>query len=190
MFSERSDRRSSSVHGLGPEGERVAIAARLGLDVERVASAPSVAAIELALFHVLGDPGDEVLVAASADAIVREVAEVSGLDAVPLETLDAAALFEAAGERTRALVIGAADVDAELVAMLGELDLPLLAPAAALALRSLFVGEAAPLALVVGEADGIAWLAVLGPADRAEPLLGHLERFAHVFFARAGGGRP
>ena len=190
MFSERSDRRSSSVHGLGPERERVAIAARLGLDVERVASAPSVAAIELALFHVLGDPGDEVLVAASADAIVREVAEVSGLDAVPLETLDAAALFEAAGERTRALVIGAADVDAELVAMLGELDLPLLAPAAVLALRRLFAGEAAPLALVVGEADGSAWLAVLGPADRAEPLLAHLERFAHVFFARAGGGRP
>ena len=45
----------------------------------------------------------------------------------------------------------------------------------------------APLLALVGSRSSIAWLAVLGPADRAEPLLTRLEPFARVFFTRDRG---
>jgi hypothetical protein len=169
---------------MGRAEERAAIAAGIaGVDADRIAIAPSVAAIELALFYVLADPGAEVLV--WSDPIAVDVAAVSGLDATPLSALDAETLYESASDRTRVLAIGTA-LDPELVELLGELAVPLVCHDSAIAEHPIFRTEHAPLVALVGERGTSAWLAVLGPADRAEPLVTRLEWHAHVFFARTG----
>ena len=185
-FSERSDRRDPAVHenALGRTAERRAIAAMFpGLDPDRVAIAPSRAAAHLALQLVLADAGDELLVLPDADPIVREVAIVAGLATTDVEA-DGSALFDAATERTRAIVVGTADE--ELIALLAELDLPILAIDSSIVFDPIFHTERAPLIAVVREGATYAWLALFGPADRAEPLMTRLEWLAPVLFARIG----
>ena len=185
-FSERSDRRDPAMreNALGRAEERRAIAAMFpGLDPDRVAIAPSRAAIHLALQLVLADPGEELLVLPDADAIVREVAIVAGLATTDVDA-DGAALFEAATERTRALVLGTADE--ELIALLAELDPPIVAIDSSIVLDPIFHTERAPLIAIVREGATHAWLALFGPADRAEPLMTRLEWIAPVLFARVG----
>ena len=163
---------------------RARIASELGLAPDRVVTAPSVASIHLALFYVLADAGDEVLVLGSADSTVGEAARISGLDVQAIADLDAESLFESAGERTRAIVIER-EVDPEVIELLAELDLPIVS-SRRIAHR-IYETADAPLLALVGSRSSIAWLAVLGPADRAEPLLTRLEPFARVFFTRDRG---
>lgn len=181
MLSERSERREARARGeLGDRMAREAIAAALGVSAERVAIAPSRAVIELALFYVLADLGDEVL-DATRDPITEEAAAISGLAWAALDSLEAQEFFESVGERTRAIVIDAATE--ELVTLLAELDLPIVCRALAADARSMLDGAEAPLVLLEGADDARAWLAVLGPEDRAAPLLTRLEQLAAVFFA-------
>lgn len=230
MFSERSDRppeepRRRHELDLSPrcdapsfaphEGHaRVAGALRaLGARIvpERIVLVPSAPAAYLGLLYVLADPGDEVLVTAPGDPRLAELAAISGVgaSALPLRlvderwTLDAETLFEAAGERTRAVLLASPGVPTghrvpdELIDVLAELALPIVcderlatlgiesAPRSILA-HPIFETEHAPLALVIGEH----WLAVAGPADRAEPVLTRLERIAGSFFASPAAAAP
>lgn len=180
MFSERSDRASKAGGTLGDGATRAEIAAIVRVDPDRIAIAPSVAAIHLALFYVLADPGDELIMLPSADPIASEVAAVSGLAVTEQTELDAESLFEMASERTRVIALG----DDDAVDLLAELDVSLLARAPLLVGHPIFETEHAPLAVVIGVHETNAWLAVLGPEDRAGSLLAKLEAFAHVFFAR------
>lgn len=178
MWSERSEREHPTMHTLGTERERADVATEIGIDADRVAIVPSRAAGLHALFFVLGDPGDEALVA--NDPLAIDVAVVAGLDATPLpDLLDGDALFEAAGERTRVIVVDG--LEPELVELLAELSLPIVTRDASLVRHRVFESEEAPLAIVLTER----WLAVLGPEDRAGPLLTRLAWHAHVFLAHA-----
>jgi hypothetical protein len=165
---------------LGDPAARGAIATDLGIPRERVAIAASRASLLLALFYVLADLGDEAL-DATDDPVTREAAVISGLSLEALDALDAESLFESVGERTRAVVIG--EATSEIVTLLAELEVPILCGALAPDARGLFEGADAPLLVWMGTVDHDAWLAVLGPEDRAAPLLTRLEQFAHVFFA-------
>lgn len=187
MLSERSERRGTPpTRGLGPREVRGPLAERLGVATDRIALAPSRSAVELALFHVLADAGDEVLLA-THDALTEEVAAVSGLAASRLDVLDAETLFEAAGERSRVIVVD--EVSGETLELLAEIDLPIVTASAAITRHPIFGSPDAPLAIVVGTEGDDAWLAVLGPDDRAEPVLARLESLASVFFARAADAR-
>jgi len=186
MLSERSERAAAAPRDRGDAEARARVADELRVDPDRVAIAPSLASIHLALFYVLADPGDEVLVIGASDTLAGEAARISGLDVQSLDAIDAEALFESAGERTRAIVLDDAAIDPEVIELLAELDVPILSTNASLARHAIFQTEHAPLVAVLGERDRIAWLALLGPADRAEPLMTRLDPFAHVFFARAG----
>jgi len=186
VLSERSDRADPEPRpsALGSLRSRSDIASAFpGLEPDRIAIAPSIAAIELALFHVLADPGGEVLV--WSDPLAADVAAVSGLEATPVAELDAETLYETASDRSRVLVIGT-PLDHELVELLAELALPIVCRDTTIAEHPIFRTEHAPLVVVVGETDTRAWLAVLGPGGRAEPLITRLAWHAHVFFARAG----
>lgn len=187
-LSERSERRAPAAGTLGNAEARARVAARLAtqgarLDADRVAIAASEAAILHALFYVLADAGEEVVV--SGSALAAEVAVVAGLDVVELRASDGQALFDAVGERTRVVVVGA--VDDEALEVLAEMALPIVSTDLGLAAHAIFASEHAPLVALVGEDEGGAWLAVLGPADLAEPLVTRLECHARVFFARGPG---
>jgi hypothetical protein len=188
MLSERSERRDAREPqgALGPAALRAAIR---GIDPERVAIGPSRNAIVMAALYVLADAGDEIVLAAPIDPSVSEAATISGLDAQPLTALDAETVFDAAGERTRAFVLDASTVTSELLALLGEVALPVIV-VGAIAPDPILSTPDAPLVLVVAEEHDHAWVAALGPADRAEPFLARLALHASVFLRRAGDPTP
>lgn len=181
------------------------------IDPERIVMVPSASAATLALLYVLADPGDEILVTAPRDPRLDELAAVSGVALAPVPlavvdtrwVLDASALFEAAMERARAIVLASPGMPTgslvadEVVDVLAELDLPVVCdeslarlafagtPRSIIA-HPIFSSDRAPLTLVLDTGGDLGcFIAVGGPEDRAGPMLARLERVAMTFFARS-----
>lgn len=184
------------------KGGRDALAADLALDGLRLPPSRLIPTVGLegaleALFTLLCDPGDEILVPEPTLVPLDALAHASGVSLTPYPLAlasdgqpDAAALWDAIGPRTRALVAAhpcatGASLRADTLDALGALELPLIIDERAYGL-ALDVPVDAPrvhldrLAFSVDGLEhrvagaGLSWIAVHGPAAEADPALTRL----------------
>ncbi len=178
-------------------------------DPERVVLAASTGQAFSALLHLLCDPGDEVLVPSPSAPVLDPAADLAGVRLVryPLRWdgewhLDLAALAEAVGERTRAVVVASPASPTGALLNGGELRaLDLLCAARGVALvgdEALADTALAPCPSVLSATESLsfhlaglartcglpqleaAWLAVGGPERQAAPALARLAGLAPV----------
>jgi alanine-synthesizing transaminase len=181
------------------------------IDPERIVLTASTSEAYSFLLHALCDPGDEILVAAPSYPLVSELASLAGVHVAtfPLRfdgtwTVDAASLFDAVNERTRAVLLASPNhptghyVDDDTIAALIELDLPVISDEvfARYPLEGTSRSIATEEGLFAITLEGLsktaalpqlklAWMTLTGPDDRVDPLLTRLERIADAFLSVA-----
>ncbi len=186
-----------------PAARAALVAEGLAADPERVVLTASPEAAYAHLLALLCDPGDEVLAPAPGDPRLADLAHLASVALVPYAcredagwAVDAAALFDAIGERTRAIATASpspatgAYADRDALAALGvplvvdervhDYSLEGAAPPRSPAF------ETETLVFSIGSLDarlalpglGLAWVAIGGPEDAAAAATRRLARLA------------
>lgn len=169
------------------------------------------------LFTLLADPGDEILVPSPSYPLLAHLAHLAGVDLVPYEArydgrwrVESAELFEAIGERTRAIVAVSpnnptgAYLDADELDALAAFDLPLIVdevfhaypleapastPRAFTAQETLvFSLDGASKRLALPQVK-LGWIAMGGPSQAVQNASARLEWIADTYLSPSSAQR-
>lgn len=192
-----------TVPSITPDALREALAAHTRAPAESIVLAPSRGFAMAALLEALCDPGDEVLVPAPCEPALAVLASLSSvaLRHAPLAReddgfrIDALAIYEAIGDRTRAVLTGhplapaGALLDASTLEAMTAMELPIIIdasfaehllaepddPADPTATHEAMVATLGDLANLGAAPESAAWIALAGPADLTMPLRARVE---------------